>query len=73
VFVVDEFNETRLAAKDTVYNFRQTQVVNRLSDFAKKAGVHVNSGRSFQQDGFGSEPPKKSIRRVSTKEIDNLL
>lgn len=72
VFVVDNLMKL-VAAKDTSnLNFRQTQVVNALSDFAKETNTHVFLVTHTNKEQTEEKPPK-SIREVSgAKEIVNL-
>jgi twinkle protein len=72
MFVVDNLMKL-VAAKDAHnLNFRQTQVVNSLSDFAKETGSHVFLVTHTNKEQSEERPPK-SIREVSgAKEIVNL-
>jgi twinkle protein len=72
VFVVDNLMKL-VAAKDTQnLNFRQTQVVNKLSDFAKETNTHIHLVTHTSKADNENTPPE-SIRDVSgAKEIVNL-
>lgn len=72
LFVVDNLMKLVVSKDTTNLNFRQTQVVNKLSDFAKETGAHIILVAHSNKDGSETEPPK-SIREVSgAKEIVNL-
>jgi hypothetical protein len=71
VFIVDNLMKM-VASKDTTQIFfRQAQIINRLSDFAKDFGVHVHIATHVNKGGIDVEPPTKNS--VSgAKEITNL-
>lgn len=71
VFIVDNLMKI-VSGKDTnqVY-FRQAQIINELSDFAKTYKVHVHIATHINKSGADTEPPTKNS--VSgAKEITNL-
>ncbi len=71
VFIVDNLMKM-VASKDTqqVY-FRQAQIINKLSDFAKQYKVHCHIATHINKTGGSIEPPTKNT--VSgAKEITNL-
>jgi twinkle protein len=72
VFVVDNLMKL-VAGKDTNnLNFRQTQVVNQLSDFAKETKTHIHLVAHSNKTDNENTPPN-SINEVSgAKEIVNL-
>jgi predicted ATP-dependent serine protease len=71
-FVVDNLMKL-VASKDTNnLNFRQTQVVNKLSDFAKETGAHVHLITHTNKTDDESAPPKTSRDVAGAKEIVNL-
>lgn len=71
-FVVDNLMKL-VAGKDTNnLNFRQTQVVNKLSDFAKETGAHICLIVHTNKDDTETAPPKTSREISGAKEIVNL-
>lgn len=71
-FVVDNLMKL-VAAKDTAnLNFRQAQVVNKLSDFAKETGSHVHLIVHTNKSDDETAPPTSSREIAGAKEIVNL-
>lgn len=71
VFVIDNLMKL-VAAKDTQnVNFRQAQIINRASDFAKDNNVHVHIVTHTNKLGTNNEPPTK-MSVSGAKEITNL-
>jgi hypothetical protein len=70
-FVVDNLMKI-VAGKDSDnINFRQTQICNRLSDFAKSYRVTIHLVTHTNKTGLDTEPPtRKSVS--GAKEIINL-
>lgn len=71
-FVVDNLMKL-VAGKDTAnVNFRQAQVINKLSDFAKITGAHVAVIVHTNKTDDERDPPKSSASISGAKEIVNL-
>lgn len=71
-FVVDNLMKLVTSKNTENVNFRQAQVVNKLSDFAKETGAHIHLVVHTNKEDDEKEPPKSSRAVAGAKEIVNL-